>query len=198
MVDRIRERPNLVVLAADPAWRHDDELGARGAAAKYQTMSVQEIERMTLPTSFRRARNAVLFLWVMENMPLEAQRVALAWGCLPYTSLIWEKTTKTGKPWFGMGRILRNSHERCLVAVRGDLAGYEPAVHNERSSFAAPVPCDERSRAIHSAKPDEFYAKVERLYPHAEWKHEMFARKTRPGWLQYGLELGKLDGKAAQ
>lgn len=193
-----RHRPNLVVMAADPPWRFDDKLsGKRGAAAHYGTMSVAEIERMPIPSSFKEARNAVLFLWLVETMQLEALRVALAWGCQPYNSLVWNKLTKNGKPHVGLGRVLRGRHERCLVAVRGDYeGGYKPAVHDEYTVISARTPVGSNGKAIHSAKPDEFYGLVERLYPHADWKHEMFARKSRPGWLQYGNELGKLDGVA--
>lgn len=39
----------------------------------------------------------------------------------------------------------------------------------------------------HSAKPDDFYALVERALPGPYV--EMFARKRRPGWVQFGDQL---------
>jgi N6-adenosine-specific RNA methylase IME4 len=141
-------------------------------------MSVVDICTMELPVA-RSEKNAVLFLWMVEAMQQEALDVVRMWGFKPKSSLIWEKlTTRRALPHIGMGRILRASHERCIVATRGKCP---PAVRNVRSRFSAPV-------GRHSAKPDAFYELVERLYPDAE-KHEMFARTRRPGWLQTGLEL---------
>ena len=42
----------------------------------------------------------------------------------------------------------------------------------------------------HSRKPDEFYALVESLCPHAR-KLDYFAREPRAGWAVYGLETEK-------
>lgn len=95
--------------------------------------------------------------------------------------MIWRKKTKHGKDHYGMGRIVRGAHETCVIAVRGK-ALPKTAVH--RSLFDGAV-------RAHSQKPEEFYAIVEDAYPEAH-KVELFARTVRPGWEQYGDELGKL------
>lgn len=168
----------MLVLVADPPWKFGDKLpgNGRGAEKHYACMSTPDI--CTMPHPAHGATDAVLFLWCVESMQRDALTVVSSWGFVEKTSLIWEKLTTGGKPHFGMGRILRASHERCIVATRGKCP---PAVRNVRSRFAASV-------GRHSAKPDEFYALVEALYPDAE-KHEMFARTRRDGWLQSGLEL---------
>ena len=77
-----------------------------------------------------------------------------------------------------MGRQVRNEHETCLIATRG-----EPYVRDRsiRSTFEASV-------GDHSEKPEEFYRLVERLCdgPYVE----LFARRSRPGWVTIGDELG--------
>ena len=87
---------------------------------------------------------------------------------------------------FGMGRILRAAHETCLVAARGK---YRDLVLDRsiRSVLIAPVVSDSDGGVLHSAKPDEFYELVERGFdgPHAE----LFARRRRRGWTQWGREL---------
>jgi N6-adenosine-specific RNA methylase IME4 len=167
-----------MVVVADPPWKFGDKLPGpgRGAEKHYACMSTPDICAMPHPA--QGTDNAVLFLWCVEAMQRDALAVVSSWGFVEKTSLIWEKLTSGGKPHFGMGRIFRASHERCIVAVRGSMP---PAVRNIRSRFTAPV-------GRHSAKPDAFYAIVEALYPDAE-KHEMFARTVRAGWLQSGLEL---------
>ncbi len=213
------DRDRLVVVAADPAWMAEDKIqGDRGASAKYQCMTVREIESMPLPREMVEARHSVLFLWRLSTMQLEALRVCLAWNYDPRNGeLVWRKLTKNGKPHMGMGRILRGTHETAIIATRGSSANRTPAVRNklslqdwdhatsvrslagpwedrldvfkEEDTFDAKTPLDERGRAIHSAKPDEFFHLLEELFPEAI-KVELFARKERAGWIQHGDELG--------
>ena len=116
-------------------------------------------------------------------MQEEALMLARLWEFRPYTEIVWQKLTKHGKKHFGMGRIVRASHETCLVAVRGKM---RPNVRNIRSTFEAPV-------GRHSEKPEAFFDLVETLFdgPYAE----LFARRRRPGWRCYGDQLPK--GRAA-
>jgi N6-adenosine-specific RNA methylase IME4 len=144
-------------------------------------MSVNEIMRMPLPLLHE---NAVLFLWRVSSMVEEAYQVVRAWDFTPKSEIVWNKTSGDGtKDKMGMGRIVRGSHETCIVATRGKLI--ETASKSERTSFRAPV-------GDHSEKPEEFYRIVERLYPLELWKEthvELFARKRRRGWIQLGDQL---------
>lgn len=173
------------VLVADPPWRFGDKLpgNGRGAEKHYPCMSIDALCSFELP---KLGVDAVLFMWRVSSMPEEALRLVRAWGFVPKTELVWEKLTRTGKAHFGMGRILRASHETCIVATRGKV---RPAVLDVRTRFAAPV-------REHSQKPEEFYAIVERLFPESR-KFELFARTVRPGWEQQGNELGKLGSVEA-
>jgi N6-adenosine-specific RNA methylase IME4 len=167
------------VLAADPPWKFSDKLPGRGRGADrhYSTLTVDQLERFPLPAM---AFDSLLFLWKVASMPDEALRVVRAWGFTPKTEIVWLKTTKTGKPHFGMGRYVRAAHESCIVATRGR-ANRLIKSRSIRSVFSAPV-------GRHSEKPDAFYELVEQLVdgPYAE----LFARRQRPGWTCMGGELG--------
>jgi len=166
------------VVVADPPWPFNDQLPGpgRGAAKHYSMMTLSDIVNYELPPI---ADDAVLFLWRVATMQPEAIAVCRAWGFVPRTELVWQKLTATGKPWFGMGRLLRGAHESVLVGYR---VGGKPKrrAANVRSVFAAMV-------GEHSEKPEEFYALVERLLPGPYL--ELFARRERRGWTTIGDEL---------
>jgi N6-adenosine-specific RNA methylase IME4 len=170
------KREPFKVVTADPAWRFGDALPgkARGAGRNYMTMTVDEICAMDLPPI---ADDAFLFLWRVSAMVEEGYRVGRAWGFEPKTEIVWQKLTKNLKPWFGMGRIVRASHETCIVFTRGKP---KPLVKNIRSRFSAVVPVGANGRYLHSAKPDSFGDLVELLAPGPYV--ELFARRARPGW----------------
>ncbi len=165
------------VIAWDPPWQPKDKLPgpARGAGRNYQTMSVEEICRYPLPQLHP---DALMFLWRLSAMQEEALQVVRAKGFRPVSEVVWDKLTKHGEPWFGMGRYVRASHETAIIAVRG-----RPRIASRsvRSRFDASVPTDARGRYIHSAKPEYFYRLiVERLSPGPYL--ELFARRRRTGW----------------
>lgn len=171
------------VLAADCPWKFGDRLPGkkRGAAKNYRVLTIGQIKAYPLPPL---AKDCYLFLWRVSSMQEEALEVMHAWGFDRPTEFVWEKLTKEGKPWFGMGRTLRSSHEAGLVAKRGKP---QPLAKNVRSSFTAPVPRDEEGKYVHSGKPEYFYTDViEKLSagPYVE----LFARRQRPGWTTWGDE----------
>lgn len=209
------------VITADPAWLFDDKLpGAnRGANKNYREQHVDDIaDRRHFSFEWPQlAEDCILFLWRVSSQVEEAYRVARAWGFEPKSEVVWNKRTKHGKKWMGMGRTGRQSHETCIVATRGRSAN---VVHDKgvRSTFSAKVPVYEADHPkvgtplldrhgnerfnkktgkrlvikagdyIHSAKPEEFYAKVvERMCrgPYVE----LFARRTRPGWTTLGNQV---------
>lgn len=165
------------VVCADPPWSFSDKLpgDGRGAEKNYQVMSVDDICNLTLPVL---DPDCYLFMWRVSSQVEEAYKVVRAWGFTPKSEIVWQKLTKNGLPWFGMGRHVRASHETAIVAVRGRP---KPKVRNVRSRIEAVT-------GRHSEKPDQFYGLVEQL---AEGPYlELFARKERPGWTCLGNELG--------
>lgn len=91
----------------------------------------------------------------------------------------------------GMGRIVRGSHEICLVGVRGKAKNWvcDRSVRSvfdtiAESEIVAPV-------GEHSEKPAKFYELVETLFPGPYV--EIHARKPRPGWFSVGHQLGSAE-----
>ena len=187
--DRAIRRSEVVrarVIVADPPWKFGDALpgATRGAARNYEVMTVDEIERCLPSLGVEPADDAVLFLWRVASMQEEALRVARAWGFTVKSEVVWEKLTPNGLPHFGMGRFVRASHEACLIAERGRC---KPAVRNVRSRFAAKTP-SYKGRAVHSAKPEEFFDLVRAMYPEGP-RVELFARLQHSGFHCIGKEL---------
>lgn len=175
------------VVLADPAWLFRDSLPGRGRGASkhYQCLSVEELERFPLPPL---ADDCALFMWRVAAMPDEALRVVKAWGFTVKSELVWHKLRPSGKPFFGMGHYVRNSHEICHIATRGRPQKRDAtSARNIPSVFSAPMPVDARGRLIHSAKPRAIFEIVERMYegPYVE----LFARRHVPGWTCIGNEL---------
>jgi len=171
------------VIVSDPPWPFGDKLPGpkRGAEKHYKCMTISEIIHMPLPPIHEQA---VLFLWRVSSMVEEAYQIVRAWDFVPKSEIVWNKTDETGeKDSMGMGRIVRGSHETCIIATHGKLI--KPASMSERTSFRAP-------RTAHSEKPEAFYRIVERLYPLELWPEahvELFARRRRRGWISFGDEL---------
>ncbi len=170
------------VVVADPAWKFNDRLPGktRGAAKNYRTQKHDGVLRyLKNHPEIKIADDAILFLWRVSAMGEEAYAVMRAWGFVPKSEIVWRKLTKNGKLYFGMGRYTRMCHEVCLIGRRGKAKVKSRSI---RSMFDAPV-------GAHSEKPDEFYKLVKKLTkgPHVE----LFARKRRRGWIQFGNQLGK-------
>ena len=144
-------------------------------------MSIAELKVFPLPPM---ADDSMLLLWRVSSMVEEAYEVARSWNYRPVSEIIWQKLTRTGKHHFGMGHYVRASHETCILATRGR---FKVANRGVRSTFEAPVVYDGFGKIVHSAKPTEFYDLVETLAagPYAE----LFARRRRANWRQFGLEL---------
>lgn len=188
----IVQHPGARVLLADPPWRFGDALpgDGRGAVKHYPCLTVADLERFPLPEL---APDCLLLLWRVAAMQPEAFRVAAAWGFTIKAEGVWNKTTKHGKKAFGMGRYLRMCHETFLVGVR-ESSKPKVASRSIRSTFEADgepeiVDLDfDAPLGEHSAKPDRIYEIAEALIPGGPYV-ELFARRPRAGWLQYGNEL---------
>lgn len=174
------------VITCDWPWASDDKLGTRGAAAKYRVMPTIAAQRFPLPPM---ADDCYLFFWRLASMPDDALWIVRAWGFIPKAELVWNKLTRTGKAWFGLGHHTRGAHETCIIATRGRP---HPKRRNIRSTFSAAVPSRPHPRTgrmeyVHSAKPPEFYEIVRRFADGP--RVALFERVERPGFTCYGDEL---------
>lgn len=158
------------VIFADPPWRYDyAETDNRAIENQYPTMPIEDI--CALPVASIATDDCVLFLWATSPKLIEALDVVRAWGFTYKTCMVWAKDK------IGMGYYARQQHELLLIATRG--APPTPAPADRPSSVIA------ATRGEHSAKPDEFYAVIERMYP-ALPKIELFCRSPRDGWGAWG------------
>jgi N6-adenosine-specific RNA methylase IME4 len=174
------------VLAIDPPTRFElrnEATGAKkGAAAQYDLMTWEEIA--ALPIGHLARPNALLLLWACAPTLRKSMALLDAWGATYITEIVWRKVTVNGKVRMGPGYRGRTMHEPILMA-----------------SFAkefqdhAPFPSifDGVARQ-HSRKPEEFYALVEKVYPHA-WRADIFSRQRRPGWDNWGNEATKFNNE---
>ena len=174
------------VILADPPWHFQNWNGAPGeltpgqqrrgnAQSHYRTMSLNEIRALDVPAE----KNAVLLLWACWPLLPDALRVVEAWG-FEYKTIawVWAKLNKNSMGFYmGMGYHTRSNTEPCLLATRGRMP---VKVKDVQALIVSPL-------REHSRKPDEQYAKIERLYdgPYLE----MFARRARPGWDVWGNEV---------
>lgn len=176
------------VILADPPWHFQNYGGdapglhrghgqSRGASSHYATASLTDICLLNPPAK----DNAILFLWACWPLLPEALQVITAWG-FEYKTLawVWVKANPTFFGFYmGMGYYTRSNSEPCLLATRGDLP--KPKDRGVMSLIYSPV-------QEHSRKPDEQYAKIERLYPGMSYL-EMFARRERAKWDVFGNEV---------
>jgi N6-adenosine-specific RNA methylase IME4 len=166
------QRPVPVILS-DPPWSYDVPLRPQDRVDNhYRQMSVEDVCR--LPVQKTATKDAVLFLWVPSPLLRQGLSVMAAWGFEYKTSLVWVKSQA------GLGYFVRQQHELLLVGVRGKMP-HPLDTHRPSSVIFA-------KRRKHSEKPDEVYELIERMYPDYE-KRELFARRTRPGWLSWGNEV---------
>ena len=171
------------VIIADPPWQYRNK-GVNGAAEKhYPTMSVDEL--CALPVAQAAADDCALFLWATWPFLTEALHVIRAWGFTYVTGFPWIKVQggPVVNPWLGMpirpsygtGWWVRGCSEPILIARRG-------RPDQPTGSFVGLL----SERFEHSRKPESIYHIAESMPgPYLE----MFARRRREGWQQWGNQL---------
>jgi N6-adenosine-specific RNA methylase IME4 len=131
-----------------------------------------------LPIAELAAEDCVLFMWMVDWCPQDALDLMRAWGFThKTTAFTWTKTTESGAEFMGQGYWTRANPEVCWLATRGNPKRLFADV---RQLVTAPV-------MEHSRKPEEIYARIERLV--AGLYLELFARRPREGWVSWGNEL---------
>jgi N6-adenosine-specific RNA methylase IME4 len=175
------------VICPDPPWSFEVYSGKgkqRSAERHYDTWTLERIK--ALPIAALAAPDSALLMWAVWPNLDAALEVIGAWGFKYQTvGLLWVKTNEgaesvaldgTGLHW-GMGYHTRANTEPCLLATRGSPQRLAADVHQV---VMAPV-------GEHSAKPDEAYSRIRRLYPGPLL--ELFGRKSREGWTVWGNEV---------
>ena len=143
----------------------------------YPTLSVEEIA--ALPVGTIAARDAHLYLWVINKYLPDAFAIASAWGFQFSTLLTWAKRPMGG----GLGGAYGISSEHLLFCRRGTLRAKQRI---GRTWFDWKRPY-KNGYPHHSAKPPEAFEVIESVSggPYVE----LFARTRRPGWTSWGDQL---------
>ncbi|MBC7219066.1 MAG: hypothetical protein H5T49_02885 [Hadesarchaea archaeon] len=159
------------VILADPPWEYEFAVSdSRRVENKYPTMKLENICSLKIPA----AENSILFLWVPAPKLPEGLQVLREWGFSYKTCIVWVKDK------VGMGYYARSRHELVLIGTKGEMGPPEP---DRRPDSVITAP-----RKEHSSKPEEIYVIIERMYPGARYL-ELFARRSRPGWKSWGVEV---------
>lgn len=165
-------------VVTDPPWMFRDQgsrLGTTRCSSPYEPMPDEEI--LALPMALLGARDSHLYCWATDEHTELALKCVRTWGWRFVQFLPWVKVDARGKPRLGGGHYFRHAHEHCLFAVRGSAPGRR---HDLSAVFFG-------GRGRHSAKPAEFYDRVDAFSPGP--KVELFARVPRRGWSAWGDQL---------
>jgi N6-adenosine-specific RNA methylase IME4 len=184
------------VIYSDPPWQyqtwsHRGE--GKGASQHYATMDAAALR--ALPVGDIAAKDAALFLWVVQPQLPEAMRLINAWGFTFKTvAYVWVKIKGGQDRLFyagddvrkGLGYHTRSGAEQCWLATRGK--GYRRLAQGEPQVVFSPL-------REHSRKPDEIAESIVKLTGDVP-RLEMFARVKRPGWDAWGNQTDRF-GEAA-
>ena len=172
------------VIYADPPWAFNSKKtgGSMTSGSEHQYKAVMSIDDLKkLPVADLADDSCLLVMWWVGSQPQEALDLCKAWGfkVANMNGFVWNKLTKHGLPFFGMGFYTRAGSESALIAVKGK---------------ASKLICDHSVRAVrsaavgkHSAKPHEFYDDIEKMT--GSKGIELFARNTKCGWDCFGNEV---------
>jgi N6-adenosine-specific RNA methylase IME4 len=169
-------------ILADPPWRFTNRTGKvapeHRRLKRYATMSFAEIE--ALPVAPLAAEQSHLYLWTPNALLPEALGVMQAWGFTYKTNIVWYKVRRDGGPdGRGVGFYFRNVTELLLFGIKGKMRTLAPGRRQTNIITSR--------KQEHSRKPDDAYSIIEACSPGPFL--ELFARRLRNDWTQWGDEL---------
>lgn len=177
---RVRRLVRFGTVLADPPWafgnRRTGGSMSSGSAAKYDLMSLDQIQDLPVPKVM--ARSYLVYLWVPVPLLPWGPRVLDAWDAPYRTALFWRKTERRG-----MGFWFRNQVEMLMLGVHGRVTPFRSSRENVHTERPGP----------HSVKPEEFYTYIEGLAP-APYL-ELFATRPRRQWTSVGYDVGTEVGQ---
>lgn len=180
------------LVMCDPPWcweTYSAKGQEKSPEAQYGTMTFEEIEALRVGDLL--APGGVMLLW--GTWPLIERQAATMrrWGIEPKTGGAWAKRTESGKLRWGTGYLLRSVCEPFLIGTLPKAGVRGASLPNMIETLEDAV-LDGVARE-HSRKPDEMYALLEALSPHAR-RADVFSRQVRPGWDAWGNETTKFEG----
>lgn len=169
----------------DPPWAFQSGNYANSRSlnglATYPTMSIKEL--IQVPVFDILTDPAVVFVWTSGSILSDTLRVIEGWK-LKYVTLfsVWTKTYNDGTDVVGPGFYARPSTEMiCLCRKGNGILKWKRSQKIVRQVVRTP-------RLRHSEKPDIF-ADIITSFFDVPNRIELFARKLRPGWSAWGLEI---------
>jgi N6-adenosine-specific RNA methylase IME4 len=182
------------LIYADPAWIFEtwsEEGKEHSPEQHYDCMPLPVIQ--SLPVQDVAAEDSACCMWVIDTLLPQGIATLERWGFNYVTvGFYYVKVGPALTPHLGMGYWTRANPEICIFGTRGkpkrkgkDVRRLILDLEPDEKTFLSP-------RGEHSVKPLEAYDRIERLVdgPYLE----MFARYARPGWHQWGNEVGKTGG----
>jgi len=153
------------IIYADPPWPQDawSEETGQDKGLKYPSMSIDDIKALCAGEKSPATQSAELWLWTTANRSKDAHAVMEAWGFEFVTEIIWDKID------IGMGRHVRDRHEKVLIGKRGPIS-LAPLPGTQPPSVYA------EKKTAHSRKPVWFAEQIEKLWPNVR-KLELFQRR---------------------
>lgn len=111
-------------ILADPPWAfetYNNKSGTtphRGSEDHYSVMGADALA--TLPIADLAAKDAALFMWVVDSHMPDALALGRSWGFEFKTcAFVWVKSRLGGWPKVGMGYWTRKQTEQCWLFTRG-------------------------------------------------------------------------------
>lgn len=184
-VDIFNTDKKYKIIYADPAWQFNSKRtgGSMTSGSEHQYKSVMSLDDIkAMPVSDLADDNCILVMWYVSSQPQEALDVVESWGfkLRNMNGFVWEKLTKHGLPFFGMGYYTRAGAECAIIATKG-----KPSEivldHSVRQVRRAVV-------GKHSEKPAEFRDDIVKLAGDVP-RIELFSRHNIEGWDRWGNEV---------
>jgi len=164
------------IIYADPPWdlKRGPDWNSNGPSKPlpYPTMSIEDIANM--PVKSIVAKDAHLYLWVVNKYIRQSYDIAEAWGFSPSCMLTWCKP----RHGIGIGGTFVQTTEHILFCRRGTLSAQKRV---DTTWF-------EHKRLAHSVKPQMFRDLVVSVSGDLP-RIELFARTSSPGWDVWGNEV---------
>ncbi len=169
------------IIYADPPWEYKESgTGSRVVKSHYPTMNIEDIKSLPIPRICD--DKSILFMWVTFPRLEQGLETINAWGFNYYgLAFDWVKTSKNGKPSWGMGYYTRQNTEVCLIGVKDKPNRIKPLVHDILSVVHS-------ERRKHSQKPDCIRDYIVRICGDLP-RIELFARQYATGWDCWGNEV---------
>ena len=179
------------LILLDPSWEYDNKQqnDPKRGGITYDTLSMQQL--YNIPMGNIAEKDALMVCWVtapklMDEYYEKYNPISIIrnWGFRPITFLFtWVKLNKSGVGYYsGLGRYTNSNAEYAIVArKRKGLSRLDKSV---KQLIVEPI-------GKHSAKPQEQYNRLYRLYGDVP-RIELFARDINPppkGWDAVGLEM---------